>query len=225
MTNPWEATPASPPFVLEVDRLHVEAWNEIFGSEKEKIRLHLEALPEPAMGPRDAPLVLLSLNPGWSGTEPVDLARPDRRAALRANLDDDPAGHIHAYLTKALAETSGGEWWRDCLGPLVKRCGLSYETLAHRVLSVEFHGYHSESWSALPVTLPSQWYGFQLVAKAIERGAVIVALRGWDAWDVAVPALREYPRRFRTNNKRRAWVSSGNLPPGVFDLVVDAVQA
>lgn len=51
--------------------------------------------------------------------------------------------------------------------------------LANHLLAVEFHGYHSENWQALPVTLPSQLYTFSLVEGAMGRGAVIVVLRAW----------------------------------------------
>jgi hypothetical protein len=224
VVNPWTATPASPPYVLEVDRPYVEAWNQGINAGRERTRLRLEILPEPAVGPRDAPLVLLGRNPGWAGTEPADHAPPHRTAALRANLADDPAGHIHPYLTEAFAGTAGGEWSRRCMRAVVARSGIGYEDLARRLLSVEFHGYHSQDWAALPVTLPSQWYGFDLVARAIERGAVIVVLRGRKDWDVAVPGLRGYPRRFSTNTVRSASVSPGNLPQGVFDLVTDAIR-
>lgn len=222
--NPWTATPPSPPYVLEADRPYVESWNQVIAARRDHARLHLEVLPEPAAGPRDAPLVLLNLNPGWSGTEPIDLLPPDRVAALRANLADDPADHIQPYLTDAFADTAGGQWGRRCLRQVVARSGIGYEDLARRVLSVEFHGYHSEKWAPLPVTLPSQWYGFDLVTRAIERGAIIVVLRGGTHWDVAVPGLHGYPRRFSTNTARTALVSPGNLPKGVFDLVVDAIQ-
>jgi hypothetical protein len=224
VVNPWTATPASPPYVLDTDRPYVEAWNKVRGVRRERARLRLEILPEPAVGPRGAPLVLLGRNPGWAGTEPADHAPPHRTAALRANLADDPAGHTHPYLTEAFAETAGGKWSRRCMRAVVARSGLGYEDLARRVLSVEFHGYHSQDWAALPVTLPSQWYGFDLVARAIERGAIIVALRGGRDWDVAVPGLREYSLRFSTNTVRSASVSPGNLPQGVFDTVIDAIQ-
>jgi hypothetical protein len=222
--NPWRATPASPPYVLGVDRPYVEAWNQVIGVSRERARLRLEVLPEPASGPRDAPLVLLGRNPGWSGTEPIDHRPPHRAAALRANLGDDPIGHIQPYLTDAFANTAGGQWGRRCMRAVVARSGIGYEDLARLVLTVEFHGYHSQDGAVLPVTLPSQWYGFDLITRAIERGALIVVLRGGKHWDVAVPGLRGYPRRFATNSPQSASVSPGNLPEGVFDLVVDAIH-
>jgi hypothetical protein len=122
---------------------------------------------------------------------------PHRIAALRANLADDPVGHIQPYLTDAFADTAGGQWGRWCMHAVMAQSGISYEDLARRVLSVEFHGYHSQDWAALPVTLPSQWYGFDLVTRAIERGAIIVVLRGGTDWDVAVPNLRGFTEERR----------------------------
>ncbi len=79
----------------------------------------------------------------------------------------------------------------------------SFGELSHCVLNVEFHGYHSVRWSALPVTLPSQWFGFSLVEQAIDRGAVIVLTRAAREWRVAVPGLASYPRLARA--KAAAW--------------------
>jgi len=127
--------------------------------------------------------------------------------------------YVWDYGANLLTELIGAQPVR-----LLRAGDLLPPDLARRVLSVEFHGYHSQDWAALPVTLPSQWYGFNLVARAIQRGAIIVVLRGGKDWDVAIPGLHGYPRRFSTNTVRSASVSPGNLPQGVFDLVIDAIQ-
>jgi hypothetical protein len=77
--------------------------------------------------------------------------------------------------------------------------GYHPEDLARRVLSVEFHGYHSRAWKLLPVTLPSQPYTFGLIEQAIQREATVVILRGWSAWRVALPALNAYPGTVRAS--------------------------
>lgn len=167
---------------------YVNAWNDVRAVGRDRIRLHLEALPDPFVGPHDAALVVLGRNPGWSGSEPAR-----RSAALRANLDDDPAGHVHVYLTEDWAETGGGKWWRKCTRAISESSGLAYVELARSVLAVEFHGYHSQDWAPLPITLPSQWFGFGPVEDAIRRGAVIVVLRGGSDWDVACSGYAVHP--------------------------------
>jgi len=76
-----------------------------------------------------------------------------------------------------------------CVRGVADELGCDASELADRVLAVEFHGYRSKKWPALPVTLPSQWYGFQLVREAIARKAFVVILRGERDWKVAVPEL------------------------------------
>ena len=104
-----------------------------------------------------------------------------------------------------------GEWWRRCVRQLVL-AGQPLEHLARSVLSVEFHGYHSPSFAPIPITLPSQWFGFSLVEQAIARGATVVMTRGRREWEVAVPELMSYTPRRRPeapdagrNQPRQLW--------------------
>jgi hypothetical protein len=108
---------------------------------------------------------------------------------------------------------------------LLRRRGSAGMTFQCESCLFEFHGYHSQDWTALPVTLPSQWYSFQLVEHAMEHDAVVIMLRGRRHWEVAVPGLHRYPKAFTTNTVRSDSVSPGNLPPGAFDKVVRAVSS
>jgi hypothetical protein len=61
-----------------------------------------------------------------------------------------------------------------------------------------------ERWSALPVTLPSQWFGFRLAEQAIGRDAVIVLTRAAREWLVTVPKLASYRKLVRTRSPETA---------------------
>jgi hypothetical protein len=222
MPNPWLALPEQVPYVLREDQPYVDAWNETWGAQNERIRLHTEVLPEPFSGPRDASLVVLSLNPGWSGMEPREHASALGRV-IRGSIGDDEAQHVQPGLLDEFAGTEGGKWKRKCFRFVTERSGISYDALAIRVLWIEFHAYHSKGWKPLPVTLPSQWFGFDLVRQAVERGAVVVLLRGGRAWHVAVPSLMNYQRAFTTKTARNSSISPGNLPSGAFDEVINAL--
>jgi hypothetical protein len=224
MKNPWTRLPDAPRYVLPEDAPFVAAWNDTRGSDRDQLRLHLDALPEPFCGPRKAPVVVLGRNPGWSGKEPKQ-HRKSLEAAIRGNLGKDKDQHVQSRLLDRFADTAGGGWTRRCWHRVVEGSGLSFDELATRVLSVEFHGYHSQDWAPLPVTLPSQWYGFQLVGRAVARGAVIVILRGRRDWEVAVPSLRTHPFVFATKTAGNASISPGNLPPGAFDRLIQAVTS
>lgn len=191
--NPWKAVQRnrSGQYVLEDDRPYVEAFNAVPGR-KDKHLLRTDLLPEPFTGPRDAPVVVLFLNPGVGGEEESWHERPEFVEAVRATLGDDPVHHRHLGLDDRFADTGGGQWTRRAFRAVRDELGCPFDDLADKVLSVEFHGYHSREWLGLPVTLPSQRYSFSLVEQAVSRGAVVVAMRGRSSWTVAVPALGEH---------------------------------
>lgn len=226
MKNPWVNLPNRPPFVLQDDRPYIEAWNKTRTRKAmSATRLRLDLLPEPFLGPRNAPLVVLGRNPGFAGTEEREHARRNVAKALRSNYLDDPTRHFNCYLgDPAFEHTAGGKWARRAYGAIIRPGDISFEHLATRILTVEWHGYHSRNWAALPITLPSQHYGFHLVQRAVDRGAVIVVLRGYKDWCVAVPPLASYKYCYKTKNARSASLSPKNLPPGAFQQVLRAVS-
>ena len=61
--NPWLALPSRAPYVLPEDRSAVERFNRTAAA---PVRLETSLLPEPYVGRVDAPVVLLTLNPGVS---------------------------------------------------------------------------------------------------------------------------------------------------------------
>jgi hypothetical protein len=220
-SNPWLELPTRPPYVLPADRPHVEAFNR--QQAKSAYRLKLEMIPEPFMGPRDARLVFLNRNPGAGEGDP-ELHRANRRyvAALRANFDPDRDGHLGPALLSEFEDTPAGRWCRRSFKALIQHAG-STEELARKMLSVEFHGYHSKSWCPIGITLPSQHYGFWLVECAIRRGATIVIARGRRDWEVAVPALYGYEGVVTMRNPQNSAVTPGNCDPGGFERIIAAL--
>jgi hypothetical protein len=221
--NKWSALPLAPPYVLDEDRPYVEAWNELRGVDDERVRLQLGVWPEPFVGSRVAPLVVLAQNPAWRGRPPPHVGDSNYERALRGNLSDDPDRHVHMGFQDAFAATSGA-WWRPRWAAVVERSGLSFEDLARKVLTVQALGYFSEKWAQLPVTLPSQWFGFDLVRQAVAQNAVIIVTRGWRDWAVAVPELRTYEAAVRTNVPRSPYITPRNLPAEGFERVIAALR-
>jgi hypothetical protein len=221
--NMWSALPLDPPYVLDEDRPHVDAWNERRGAKDERVRLQLGVWPEPFLGSRTASVVMLAQNPAWPGGPPPHVGDAKYEAALRGNLSDDSDRHIHLGFKDAFAATSG-RWWRPRWRAVMERSGLAFEDMARKVLAVQTHGYFSQRWARLPVTLPSQWFGFDLVRQAVARDAVIVVTRGWKDWAVAVPELLTYDEAVRTNNPRSPYITPGNLPADGFGKVLDALR-
>ncbi len=208
--NPWERLPQQEPFVLPEDAAEVAEFNE---SAPEKFALHLELLPEPFLGRRDAPVVLLNANPGYSPAG-IRVHRDPRFAAnLRRNLF-----HCHLpqeypfYLLDPSCPSRGRTWWERVLRRLIEEVGR--ETVARGVLCVEYLAYHSRRFQHRKLCLPSQQYSFSLVRDAIRREAVIVVMRTERLWLAAVPELASYQRLYRVTNPRAPAISPGNCPDG-----------
>jgi hypothetical protein len=205
MKNPWTDLPGTAPFVLPSDRPYVDAFNREHGV-NDKYRLRTEIRPIPAHGNRKAPVVLLSRNPGFDDDDLITEDRPECRTLLESNLTEE-GDLVHPGLTPEFADRTGGAWWHRCMKGVTDALGCDLYALASSVLAVEFHAYRSKSWASLPVTLPSQWYGFWLVQQAVERGALVVVLRGARDWRVAVPELAEHDRTIVASNFRQSSLS------------------
>jgi len=220
MRNPWISMPPSADYVTDEDGPYIEEWNKIHTGHPQ-YRIDLRLPPEPFLGYHDAPLVVLSANPG--------LAPDDYEAYQRVGAADRLAevakdgGGPFRWLADDVKDLPGGRWWRRCLSGLVKE-RLSFAELADLILAVEFHGYHTSKWAPLPITLPSQWFGFSLVKQAMDRGAVIVVTRAYREWRVAVPGLASYANLVRTIQVRAASIGPGNIEPERFKLVSAALR-
>lgn len=148
---------------------------------------------------------------------------PPYRLTARATINlEGEAGFWP--LDPRLAATSGAQWRKPRLRPLIEALGASGEALVATGLSVaEYFPYHSISYR-WPPRLPSQEFGFHLVREAAVAGALVLVMRQWESWRAAVPELIGYPRLFRNPNPRQAAVSATNLGQATFDAVVAALR-
>jgi hypothetical protein len=150
--NPWCEIPHRAPFVVPADELIIERFNRRVDG---RYRVHLEVPPEPFLGCRSAPVVLLNLNPGFDGTELATFA--DRRFvdAHLANLRHQRCDWPFVWLNPTLSPAAGYRWWHQKLAPLIGIVGQ--ERVAAGVLCLEWFGYHSARFGAAP-PCPSQSY-------------------------------------------------------------------
>ena len=105
LPNPWMELPSRAPYVLSSDRPFVEAFNKHADEAK---RLDLNLLPEPFIGNRSAPLVVLGLNPRWSEQNSENYSTPARPHAILANLRDEPEGQVHYALEPRVRQHTRG---------------------------------------------------------------------------------------------------------------------
>jgi hypothetical protein len=212
--NPWRSLPLQPPFVLEPDRQSINAFNL---HSKPNVKIHLEALPEPYLGNPLAPVVLLSLNPGFGDeTLPFHHENAYFKESHRQNLFHIPTDFPFYLLDPGNKASPGYQWWWKHMRALIETCGQIQ--VANRVLCVEYFPYASQHFGFKNL-LPSQTYGFYLVQQAMKRGAVILVMRGERFWLTAIPSLKEYTQFFRLNNVQSVYVTENNCPAGYASIV------
>jgi hypothetical protein len=210
LVNPWNKLPLEAPYVLPEDDAILRGL-----ARRNDLALHL--LPVPFHGdPRQAPVVLLGLNPSYR---------------LQADYDEnDSADFLEQHrltlafesrvpffnLDPVFADNGAYRYWHQRLAALIARFGI--DRIGKSVASVQWFPYRSPTFTRLPRLLPSQSYGFSLVRQAIQRGATIVLLRSRKLWLEAVPELARMPY-IELNAPRNMSVSPGNMPPGAFETL------
>ncbi len=196
-------------------------------SAAEKHRIRTELLPEPYLGNRDAPIVLLNLNPGFSEYDRVFHDDPRGREAIRRNLAHQHLEYPFYLLDPANSYAPGAGWWRERLRELLDVGGDV--AVANAIFCVEYFPYHSEKYDSKldRILWTANAYGRQLVSRAMERDAEIVVMRvksrDTARWYKALPQLAEYRNVHDCRNWRKPFISRGNLPEG-FSRLAEIVK-
>lgn len=208
MDNPWVNLPHAAPYVLPTDRDAINAFNHRARPEH---MVHLELLPEPFLGAPTSPVVLLSLNPGYSPDDLQPHQDPTFQALSRASLEHAPTRYPFLLLNPEI-EAPGRRWWESKLARLIEARGR--ETVARNVLCVEYFPYHSYRFAHGTLQVPSHAYSIRLVREALQRRALIVAMRAERIWRQAIPELADYPDLYRLRNPQNVVISERNCPEG-----------
>jgi hypothetical protein len=219
MDNPWRQLPEQPPYVLPTDAPAVAAFNRRVGDDH---AIRADFLPEPYLGDPTAPIILLSLNPGFDERDRLLFENPCGRALGLGNLLHAPSSYPFFLLDPRVAYAPGAGWWTRRLGAVIRLVGV--ETVANRVCCVEFFPYHSRKYRGMGGILDAQRYGFDLVEQAIDRGALIVAMRSMKLWCANVPRLAAYDNLHACSNWQSPYISPGNLPT-VFPAIERILRA
>jgi hypothetical protein len=228
MTNPWIEidVDGSGPYVLESDRDGLASAEKIIDRRGEAFRqeygYRTQLYPDPFTGTPDAPVVVFTLNPGYTDEEKAERWRPKgctgsddwwhtksdvMRECYRANLRHARLQYPLFFLDPRLRGSPGGVYYRQQFRSLIELYGD--RRVAERVVVVEYFPYHSKSFNDI-ARVPSQGYAIHLIRSAIERKAKIVVLRAKAALQAAVPELRDYPI-ITANSKQNATISAKNI--------------
>lgn len=175
----------------------------------------------PYLGSQQAKLVILMANPGLDPINTSQEETPEfqRMFDLARRLQVQPAPF--AFLADAMKETPGGRWWRSRLAKLISEVGL--ENLSQKIFSAEIHAYKSVNYKRLPFNLPTQAFTFDLVSQLVDDGAYVILGRAKDEWKEAVPSLSNSKRVIELNSNQNSYLTPGNMPPGVFEVLVKEI--
>lgn len=223
--NPWRELPVAAPFVPACDASWLHLLQSPVAGRKDEpasATLDLDLQPEPFFGPHEAPVVVLLLNPALGEDDARHHLRGEFTLALRAHLQGG-GGAPHFHLLDP-SRGPGHRWWLRQVGPVLKASGCSVEQLAACLLCIEFFPYHSRSFAHAHLRLPSQRFGFELLQRAMRRGALVLCMRGYRYWCGAVPELANYAALLRPKNPRSASLSAGNLGAEGFARVLRALD-
>ena len=180
-SNPWHALEfGAPPYVLTQDQGAIDTFNHRAAPEHE---IRLDVYPEPFIGDPAAPILILSLNPGFKPAQVAAHAEPSvgrlltKSMRLDAGSEPIPFHHLHPDYQ----QHSPSVWWPRCLKGWIDRFGL--ERVSRAFFCVEFFPYASRRFKALPGLLESQRFGFEVARAKIEAGATVIAFRRRKEWE------------------------------------------
>jgi hypothetical protein len=224
--NPWVDLPESGGFIHPYDSTQVRNFNR-GRRENSNHFLHFDIVPEAFVGRRDAPLVMLSNNPGYASADNARERRiPEFKSKMRKNLLHEALDYPFVFLDPILTGSYGQKWWQSKLRDLIQEFDVT--KVARSVLNVTYFPYASRRFGHGGLNVPTAQYNFYLVHEAIARKAVIVRMRTgeklWQLWLKAVPELAVYPNIFRVRNPQAATLNRTNLDENAYEMIRDAVE-
>jgi hypothetical protein len=215
--NPWVDLPSEPPYIAPVDT------SGLLKVGKRADGLRFDVIPDPYFGDiNQAEIVVLPLNPGFEDADLlVNMQRDEYVTQNRLSLKHKSSPPFYV-LSPELIYSGGYRWWMRIYKPLLQQ-GISADNLAHKMMSIQYLGYHSTTYLHLNTTLPSQLYSFDLVRQAILLKKTILIMRSEKLWLEAVPELIGYPY-IKIRNPRNPVFSPVNLTQPVFDQVISKLR-
>lgn len=202
MKNPWVELIQNKSYVLESDRAAIEGHNKRRRAEQ----IITETLPEPFIGNVEAPIYILSLNPGYSTQERSFFSNNIR--IIRNNLCHYNKKNHFYYLDNTLSCSPGYCWWTRTLRHLIEEFDIKF--ISENIFCVEYFPYKSMRFSNNFPALESQNYNFHLVQEAIKNNKLIVILRSNKRWFNSVGDLNNNTTPILLNS-RNPIISSGNI--------------
>jgi hypothetical protein len=184
----------------------------------DKLQLHL--LPAPYAGPRDAPVVMLLLNPGHDPRADIEQAPgTEFFNQQRKALSFESRCPLY-LLDPAFEGTIAYRWYARRFRQLISDCG--HGAVAARLLLLQFFPYRSKAGADFPV-LPSMAFTRGLLFEAMSRQADIIVARSYKQWLSLTPELAAYPC-IMLHSVRSPYLTPGNMGAEEYRRVVNAIK-
>jgi hypothetical protein len=226
MENPWHEFDYKKELqVHPADAAVVAKFNKKLEASKSsnahKFSLSTEHTPLPYFGSLNSKLVILMANPGLDPQRTIEEETPRFREmfdlARKHELTQDP----FVFLSEEMKETPGGQWWRKRLGKIIEIVDL--EVVKQSLFTAEIHAYKSINYKPLEEPLATQSYTFATVQKLVDAGAYVILGRAKNEWRAAVKGLNG-ERVIELNSNQNSFLTEGNMPPGKFTQIVNALR-
>lgn len=151
MNNPWIGLSSKAPFIAELDKDIVETSPKAFG------HVRFEIPPDPYLGNLEkAKIVLLVLNPGFVDEDIVSFKNKGYIEQNKKNLTHQAEPGFYV-LNEKFSFSGGYRWWMRILKRPIED-GVSTNSLADKLLCLQYFPYHSPTYTHIPTYLPSQHY-------------------------------------------------------------------
>ena len=221
--NYWASISNEKPFVAPSDFKFISKFNSL--DILEQFKLRLDVVPEPYIGDPRAPVYLLNLNPGFNEADVEWHGKSEISRILKNNLLHSNIEYPFYPLNPKLGNAPVSGWWLQKLKRLI--VSTSQEKVSRGVFCVEYHGYHSQKYKAIPKRileghLPTQQYAAYIVRKAIEEDKYIVLMRSRKEWYSLVPELESYNNFYKIKNPQNPQISVNNLEK--YEHIVKAIE-
>ncbi|GBD88122.1 hypothetical protein BMS3Abin03_02056 [bacterium BMS3Abin03] len=222
MENPWLEITKSGKFILESDISIIEEFNNK-NKKNSKVQIKTDLFPEPFVGNINAPIVLLSLNPGFSRADYKFYSTPPAKQIWVNNIQHKQNEYPFFLIDPIFNKSRNGfDWWTERLKDLIYVYGA--KKLSQALLCIEFFPYHSEKYKDIGKILDSQKYAFYLVKEAMQRKAIIIITRSKNKWFDQVEGLDSYNNLHFLNSSQSIYITSNNCPTG-FKKIIDVLES
>jgi hypothetical protein len=218
MKNPWiDYDYKNPNKVHPLDQELFDKVNKRLAKKKEGSAQVLSSknVALPYFGNPEANLVLLYANPGLDKKNTAKEETPELQEVFDlARKHKLKNAEAFVFLQDAFIGTPGHKWWLNTLDRLLTRFSDQKHLVLRNIFSAEIHPYKSVKYGALTAkegSFPTSQYTYELVRKAMERGALILIARAQKEWFAAVPGLENYDRLLFLSSAQNPMISPNNV--------------